>query len=352
MDAFVNGQGFGRPKVVIIGAGLSGRGFLARLLHGQADITFMDKDSALVRRLREAGSYRVQGFDGSPMAVVDGYTALDTSDEEGCAKALRAADLLLTCVRAENGPAVGQWLTSLLDEPIPVIACENAARPADALRLSPPWQPGSAAIFCTTVADMGVDIRSEDYHTLMVSDGDGAEVLSGLHGFQAVHSFDALMLRKIYTYNAASAIIAYLGARRGYRVFADAARDADIDSELTLLYDAVNTAISRELGVPIDEQRAFAEASRTKFRNPHIADSIERNAANPERKLGATERIMAPARMILKHGGDISPLVKTAAAALKYGGYDHDTARNLLLTVSGLSPGEPMLEDILSRLPR
>ena len=52
--------------VVILGAGKSGRGFIARLLYKEAVITFIDSDQDLVKRLNEEKGFSVRYFDGSP----------------------------------------------------------------------------------------------------------------------------------------------------------------------------------------------------------------------------------------------------------------------------------------------
>lgn len=335
------------PNICILGAGLSGRGFLARLLCGQARITFIDQDQSLVKALREAGQYAVRHFDGRIMRSVSGYEVFSTEDE-ACRQALSEADLVLSCVRAENAPQAGRWLASVCDVPVPIIACENALDPAASLQMDNSWQVESAAIFCTTIADGAVDILSEDVDELIVSRGPTSALLEGREGFQLVDSFHQLMMRKIYTYNAASAIIAYLGAEKGYEEFSQAARDDEIDKALEQFYDNVNLSICAEYGVDPTEQAKFAAASRAKFRNPDILDSVKRNAASPQRKLSAQERIIAPAQLIRKHGGNAQPLVKTAAAALRYAGVKHkEEAKLLLKSVSGLDENDDLMRRIL-----
>lgn len=336
------------PKVCVLGAGLSGRGFLARLLCGQAHITLIDEDRQLVDRLRQAGAFRVSGFDGRPIRTVGGYRALHT-DDDACRQALDDCDVILSCVRAENAPRAGRWLQSVCRQKKPVVACENALDPAATLRLEDGWQVSSAAIFCTTVAGAGLDILSEDLDALVLSRERAPQALTGLSGFTLEPDFRQLMMRKIYTYNAASAIIAYLGAEKGYEQYSQAANDPDIDRELGLFYNAVNRSICEEYGVAPEAQERFAQRSRAKFQNPHILDSVARNASSPERKLSAHERIIAPALLILRHGGDVSPLIRAAAAALRYAGCDREGAEQLLTGASGLTRDEPLFKAILER---
>lgn len=74
------------------------------------------------------------------------------------------------------------------------------------------------------------------------------------------------MLRKIYTYNASSAIIAYLGAEKGIQSYAQAACDSDIARELDLFYAQINRALCLEYSIAPAEQQQFSLNARKKFR--------------------------------------------------------------------------------------
>jgi mannitol-1-phosphate 5-dehydrogenase len=172
----------------------------------------------------------------------------------------------------------------------------------------------------------------------------------GLHeipGMRFVPDFDMLMRRKIYTYNAASAIIAYLGAKKGYADYSDAANDAEIACELDSFYDEINHAVCEEYGVARKEQSEFASLSKMKFQNRKIKDSVGRNAAGPARKLSPDERIVGAARLIVKHGGRADALIKTAAAAISYMGVkDEADVENALTEICGLNKQDELHKKI------
>jgi len=202
-------------------------------------------------------------------------------------------------------------------------------------------------VFCTTVTDGPLDILSESYPSLHASACAASGVLARLKGFVVEPDFNTLMARKIYTYNAASGIIAYLGAAMGIESYPEAANHPAIERELDEFYREVNAAICAEFGVERFAQEQFAAFSKKKFQNRAIHDSVERNAGSPLRKLGAGERIIAPARLIQRHGGAAQPLIKAAAAALHYLGATEESAGEVLTKTSGLNPGEPMYRAIL-----
>lgn len=328
-------------NIVILGAGRTGRGFLARLLADQAHITFIDKNPALIQALNAAGQFTVAFFDESPSVTISGYRALHTQDA-ACQEAIAAADAILVSVRGENGADAGEWLTAMGAAGKPVVACENATVPAKLLGGVWAAQAASAAIFCTTIENGSLDILSESYPALHACEK--AACLAGLKGMIIEPDFDALMHRKIYTYNAASGIIAYIGWGKGYESYADAANDPEIDTLLDSFYQAINAAICAEYPVTPDAQATFAAFSKKKFQNRAIADTVERNAASPLRKLGPEERLMAPIRLIRAHGGCADALILAAAYAAKMA---RITTPAALAEVTGLNENDPLVTQIL-----
>lgn len=333
-------------KIGIIGAGQTGRGFIARLLANDFHIVFADRDEALIDRLNAAGGFDIDFFGGVRESLtISGYEAHTMQD---AAQALRDCEAVLIAVRAENTRAVGEWMVQSGLADMPVVACENAVSPA-ALLDGTGLRAASGAIFCTTVNDEGLGIGSENYPHLFVSRDNMPACLEGLDTIMPVDDFGMLMKRKLYTYNAASGIIAFMGQAMGYDSYPDAANDPRIDRALDEFYGEVNRAICAEFGVGAQEQAEFALLSKRKFQNRAILDTIARNAASPLRKLGSQERVMEPMRLILAHGGDAGVLMHTAACALRYAGATtEDEARALLIKAAGLAPDDVRLAGVLA----
>lgn len=348
MDPLKQAQKAGRPTVVLLGAGRTGRGFLARLLLDQTSLVFIDWDADLVGRLRSAGRYAIRFYDGSRSVIVGDYAA-HTTEDPACAAILRSCAAVFVSVGGENTAAAGEWLRDRLAPGTCVVICENAPLPARLLEGDLARTAASGAVFCTTVAADGLDLLSEAYPVLYVDAKGMPETIRQLTGIRVADDFPVLMHRKIYTYNAASGIIAYLGARKGFRVYADAANDPEIAAGLTAFYREINQAVCLEYRIPIEEQQAFAELSRQKFQNRAIIDSIERNAADPARKLAPDERIIAPARLIRRHGGRAAILQRTAAAALRYMGiHSADGAADALGKICRLKSDDPLFQEIMA----
>jgi mannitol-1-phosphate 5-dehydrogenase len=188
---------------------------------------------------------------------------------------------------------------------------------------------------------------SESYQFLY-TDASIPDCIAALNGIKPVEDFETLMRRKIYTYNAASAIIAYIGAQKGYEIYADAANDEEIDELLEQFYGEINKAICREYGIDKKEQREFALLSKKKFQNPKITDTVSRNAASPLRKLMPSERLIEPMRLISRHGGNAGVLAKTVLAAIHYSGvYDQAGITGILSGTCGLDENEALFKLII-----
>ena len=310
-------------NITIVGAGQSGRGFLGRLAYlSQAQIVFIDQDKALVDALNEQGMYQISFFGGkrAPLCV-QGYVAL-YDDDDDAVTAIANADLILTCVLAENLSKILPLLKrafSMREELPPVLVCENGVDPAMPLRnaLSDDVKISEAVLLCTTCA-RGTDIVSQDLDFLPY-DLTRLDAPIPIMGFFPEMRFDVLCRRKIYTYNCLSACICYLGAEKGYESFAAAAVDPEIYEELLGLQAVLDRVIAREYSIPVAEQAAFSQAALDKFTNPELDDSIARNARDAHRKLGRTERIIAPMLLAKAQGENITIFERMIASAMDYG---------------------------------
>lgn len=344
-------------KVVVIGAGKTGRGFIGRLLReaGQ-EILFIDKNAELVEKLNAEGQFKVSFFGNKREPfTVDSYTAhtWETAD-------LADAELILVSVGGQNLKAVGEELAKLLKENkhYYIITAENASHPSKTLREAigkSNISVSESTVFCTTIEDGGLDINSENYPYLQCD----ADLLDGYvpaaHTLKTIGNFSNFLTRKLYTYNAASCVIAYLGWQKGYSNYADAANDSEILALLDQNYEATNRVLCKEFGYEEADQREFAALSKAKFCDRTIVDTVARNARDPQRKLAANERIMGPIGLLHKYGEDASVLERTAAAAILY---DHPeetawraikakkTHEQILTDICGLEPDSEAYRNI------
>ena len=347
-------------SVTVIGAGKTGRGFLARLLaESKESIRFIDKDAALVAALNEQKAFRIDFFGGVRESfTVDGFTAA-TWDEVTAIE----DELILVSVCGPNLPDVGEALKSRLDpqKHYYIITAENSSKPSKVLREAIGADNASVSestVFCTTIeGEGGLNIASENYPYLQCD----ADLLDGYApdavGIRPVGEFGNFLTRKLFTYNAASCVIAYLGWLRGYSDYGAAANDPEILALLNRNYAATNKALCREFGYEEKDQAEFAALSKVKFTDRTIVDTVARNAREPQRKLGAAERVIGPMLLLHKYGEDTSVLEMTAAAMLCYDNDGEDkwraikaekSAAEILSEIGGVPAEHPCFARIMS----
>lgn len=313
-------------KAVIIGAGQTGRGFIAPIMKdNDYRISFIDKDKPLIDQLKNEKEYVIRYFGNvREKRIIKEFDALSVDDRRAVEE-IAAADLVLISVFASH---IGELVNVLRkaaeiksDGKMIIICCENGVnvkRPLVDANIDAAVSEG--IIFCTTLKPDHdkLDLISEDYPDIPV-DGkvEGLEV--ELKRMPLEPDFDSLIQRKIYTYNFISAIVAYLGSYKGYEVYGEAANDTDIACVISRTVPVISRIIGKEYNIPYELQLQFTNRAVMKFQNKDIYDTIYRNARQAERKLGRDERILTPLRLAGKHKDEMHDIEIIAAAALYYG---------------------------------
>ncbi len=345
-------------KIAIIGAGKTGRGFIGRLLaEYNVPFSLVDKDADRIEKLCSAPfSVYFFGNKRKPMEISD-YTAHTWEDAD-----FSETELIFVSVCGGNLKDVGASLKTRLcpDKTYYIITCENSTDPAGVLKEAigmPNVHVSESTVFCTTIENGGMDINSENYPFLQFNADLLGDYVPCVAAIKPVKDFGNLLTRKLFTYNAASCIIAYLGYIKGYTDYADAANDGEILALLDKNYAVTNRVLCQEFGYEEGEQAEFARLSRNKFTDRTIADTVARNAREPHRKLAKTERIIGPMLVMEKYGEDTSVLEKTAAAALLYADAgdavwqkikSENTPSEILETICGLPKDSTLHKNILA----
>ena len=351
-------------KIIVIGAGKTGRGFIARLLQeAEKEIVFIDKNVELVKQLKEKKEFQIRFFGGVRESYkINNFKAYTWEEVEK--EIFVQAELIFVSVGGENLKEVGEELAKVLveDKHYYIITAENASKPAATLKEAIGKKNVSVSestVFCTTIEDEGIHINSENYPYLQCN----ASLLEGydpqLKTIKMISNFSDFLTRKLYTYNAASCVIAYLGWKKGYTNYAEAANDEEILKLLDKNYEITNRVLCKEFGYDPEDQKEFAKLSRNKFCDRTIVDTVARNAREPHRKLAKEERIMGPLRLMYKYGEDASVLEQTAAAAIEYDNEGEEawdkikqekTTEEILTDICGLEPTSEIYQNILNLL--
>jgi mannitol-1-phosphate 5-dehydrogenase len=350
----------GMKKTAVVGAGKTGRGFIARLLaECDREIVFIDKDEELVNDLNNAKSFNVSFFGNvRDTFTLSNFNATTWEDSD-----FSDIELIFVSVGGMNLPDVGALLKEKINDGYMrhIIVCENASHPAKTLSEAIGLNNitvSESTVFCTTIEDGRLDIASENYPYLQCDAAPLGEYDPKISTIRPINGFENFLTRKLYTYNAASCVIAYLGFAKGYTDYGSAANDEEILALLDRNYEATNRVLCKVYGYDEADQNEFALLSKAKFTDRTISDTVARNAREPQRKLQKAERIMGPLVLLDEHGEDTEPLLLTAASALLYEHEsdkswqkikDENTPSEILRDICGLPEGSKLSMAILEK---
>ena len=322
------------PAATIFGAGNIGRGFIGHLLHDSGyEVTFVDVDVALLKALRERGEYRIRLVTGehSEEIVVGIVDAVDARDQDAVAQAVAEADLMATAVGVRAlpsvAPAVAAGITlraeKSIHEPLNLIVCENLKNAADTFRamvrghmaeVHRGYFDRSVGFVDTVIARMvpipapksrqkdPLLIVAEPYSELPVDRNGFIGPPPQVEGMIPADHFAAYVDRKLYVHNAGHAMLGYLGHLRGHEFGHQALVDPEIHPLVAKAMHESCRGLAGRHGWDLSELGEHVEDLLRRFANRALADTVNRLARDPIRKLSPTGRLVGAARMVLEEG--------------------------------------------------
>ena len=337
--------------VVIWGAGKIGRGFLAEIFTlAGFQLVFVVRSPTLLQRLVDAGEYEIvrSAPDGQRQTtVIRGYSVILSSDASAVTQAINNADLVAMPVYPKDFGQIAEQLAPALvqrsharpDDPLDIIVGTNLVDGVMEFRrhlmaVTPPAYHAylhskvglvEALLLCT-VTDPPPDEQAAHPLRMWASGYSGFPVdraafrgpIPTVPGLRLIDNAQAEKTRKIFMNNMAHATLAYLGARKGYRLIVEAVSDPAIRSHLIGALRETSQALQLAFGFPKDEMDQMIQYILVRYDNPELKDNIYRVAADPVRKLGRNDRLVGPALLARKHGIWPSHIIESIAAALLY----------------------------------
>jgi mannitol-1-phosphate 5-dehydrogenase len=165
----------------------------------------------------------------------------------------------------------------------------------------------------------------EEFNRILVSRTEITDVRPGIEVFIEKENLLPFEEAKLYGHNAIHALIAYLGAIRGYEKMNEAkedpqimqiARDAFFQESGAALIQK-HQHLNDPLFTPAGYQD-FAEDLLHRIMNPYLSDTIERAARDPIRKLGYHDRIFGTMTLALEHNIEPTNMAIAARAGWAY----------------------------------
>jgi mannitol-1-phosphate 5-dehydrogenase len=373
------------PKVVVFGAGATGRGHVGLLVwQAGCDVLFVDRDPALVAALRETGRYRVRLYGAELQDVaVAGLRASHAEARSEIAAEIAHADLVLTAVFDQNLADVAATLALAVTvcrqaertAPLNVIACENMMDSSSVLkrhvlsllddadraycntyfgfpdcmisRVVPRPKPGSLALI------------AEDYNEWTADRaGFRGPQPPWLTSLELVDNQPARLERKLFIHNGGHAICGYTGYHRGHRYIHEAVADPVVAQAVLGALDELGEVVRRRHGFSAESIDAYKQDLGRRGAVPEMRDEILRVVRDPLRKLSPRERLLAPALLAVEYGLPRQWIVRGIAAALRYRHpadpqslrlaemLAESGLRGVLTTVCGLPANSPLAAEI------
>ena len=338
------------PSAVHFGAGNIGRGFIGLLLAQSGfRVVFVDAVESLVALINERKSYKVitVGEEGEKTITVEGISAIHVRDEKQIVDEISRAAILTTAVGPGALPAIAPLIARGLQRraylnvqlPLNIIACENVEGNSQLLRRFvvehlPSTIQGYVEKFVgfpncvvdrvvpglddTSKSAEPLSITVEEYFSFIVERRGLAGTPPSIKGMVLSDNLKADLERKLFTFNTAHAVAAYIGYRKGCKFIHEAMRDPEIRQVVSGSLDECSAMLIRRHNLAPEEQKQYAAKVLRRFECVALPDPVIRAGRDPKRKLAHDDRLIKPARLALEQGGSPSYLATGIAAAIYY----------------------------------
>lgn len=317
-----------KMKILIFGAGSTGRGHLAALLYenGYTDITFVDKNIALVDMLKSTKVYKVQLLGEKERVIeIKDFKIISREEENTVIKAFYEADLVLTAVIAENLENVSEVLVKAITDRktkkkesyLNIIACENLDNASSYLREMTYYNLdeetkayadkyiGFPDAMISRVVPLAKDrpdyLVAEDYNEWVVRKSDFKGADFNIPFMNLVDNLEARLERKLWVHNGGHATVAYAGFLKGHKYIHEAVFDPEISSFAGEVLDELGDIVVHKHGFTNEQIREYEHNLVVRGSIIEMKDDIARVVRDPIRKLGIRDRLMAPAIYALEN---------------------------------------------------
>jgi len=336
-------------KILIFGAGSTGRGHLAALLfeHGYDQITFVERDPHLAAVLNQSRRYQVRLLgDDTKTITVQGFQVLDRDNEAGIYEAFLEADMVFTAVIAENlydvsdiaAKAIAHRRKAGLTNFLNIIACENLKNassllkritleklPVEDRQYAEAWIGFPDAMISRVVpyaTQHPLYITAENYNEWVINRVGFKGQDPEFPFMKLIDNLEARLERKLWIHNGGHAAVAYAGYHKGYTYIHEAVLDHEIGRFAGRLLDEIGAAILHKHPFTLEEIEAYKMDLVHRGSIPEMQDEILRVVRDPIRKLGIQDRLLGPALYAENHGLCNASLVESVLDVLCYDNAD------------------------------
>lgn len=332
-------------KAVLIGGGKIGRGFIGQVLYEAGySLTFVDVFEPLVKQFKKYKEYPVYilGAAEEKIVIKDVDAHLINSDD--ALEALVDANIVTTAVGASVLVKTADYIAKAIKKRyekksqklLTVIACENmengttvlfnAVKPlltteemsyCEEYISFPDAEVSRMSIPTDNEKDNPLAVKVEQYMEWVVDKNNTKDDLTAIKNLELSDKPTAYIKRKIYTLTG-HAMLAYLGAERGYTNIFESAFDKEIFAIVYKALKECGKAWSKEYDMNLEDFDLYITIMMRRFSDTRLQDPVLRVANQPIRKLGINERFIEPALTCEKHGIDCEYIIKGIVSALNF----------------------------------
>jgi len=332
-------------RVMILGAGSSGRGQLGQLAHEAGwEIIFADRDLHLVQALQQSGRYTVRlcAATTERQVGVDNFRAYPVTDTATLVREGMDIPLLLTCLFSQNLPAIAPLVARLIGarcaagvrRPLNVICCENMQKSSSFLKAQvvplltqaevayAEAHVGFPDCMISRVVPLAtenlLELLAEDYNEWTVDQAGFVGPAVDLPAMELVANQEARLARKFFMHNGGHAVCGYWGFHRGHAFIHEAVADPVVVAHVTGVMQELARVVSSHYGFTYEAALQYGMELAPRAAVAALQDRILRVVRDPLRKLSRTERLVAPAVLALEDGSPCTELTLGIAAVLHY----------------------------------
>lgn len=331
-------------RAVQFGAGNIGRGFIGAVLEQAGyHVVYADVNQEVIDLINEKKEYTVLVKDvdcvEQHITNISAVNSLTPAVVEEIAK----ADIVTTAVGVVILPRIAPTIAKAivaryeagLEQPLNIIACENAVRASSQLKehvlshLSEEQQaycnkwigfPDCSVdrIVPPVRTENPIDVVVEAFYEWNVEEKSFVGEVPQIAGMNLADNLLAYVERKLFTLNTGHAITAYTGCMKGLKTIDQSIADPQIYEIVKAAMQQSGLGLVAKHGFDKEAHFKYIDKIISRFKNPYLKDDVTRVGREPLRKLSASDRLINPTLTAQNAGVETPDLLLGIGAALHY----------------------------------
>ncbi|MBQ9941442.1 MAG: mannitol dehydrogenase [Christensenellaceae bacterium] len=333
-------------KVLIVGAGMTGKGFMGEAFDSAPnwEVAYLDKDPRVVEEMLKPEGFTVECSyaDKTILHQVTDYQVFLTDEEYSCADFAIASDAIFMPLYPEDFDEACAYLGKILsrrakenpDQPLDIISVTNfnhyiphieeqflLGLEDDAARewFKEKVYLRDSIIRRSTIAESNyaTKLRTMVVATLLIQQPLHNDIDGDIEWMETRDNIELLKDMKVYTVNSVHATFAYAGYLKGYTTVDQGMNDPEVCEHIEQVISEATHGLVYEFPLTEADIHEMFDFMRIKLDTP-LDDTVLRVSWDPIRKLARGDRLTGNAVYCYDHGREPVALMKTMAMAFAY----------------------------------